>query len=247
MRNIRTGSPRRVLARRVMPLFVLAVAFAAARLAGAQAPAPAAVAAAPAAPSAAAGPVLRLPADAVYAHRVKPDSAVVFSHRTHVQYEGNTCTGCHPKLFRILGGDTLVTHKDMEAGSSCGACHNGEKTFGVKESGACVTCHSGRKPSAMAAGGEAAPAASRVPKPFFYPRGGDSPGLVTFKHETHAKAKCVDCHTKLFPMKITPARPDGAMHEAGSCGSCHDGRKAFDVENPDLCDKCHVEPRGGGR
>ncbi len=244
MRNIRTGSPRRVLSRPVMSLVVLLAALTAAHATAAESPAPAAPAPAP---SAAAGPVLRLPADAIYARAVHADSAVVFSHRTHVQYEGSSCTGCHPKLYSILKGGAIITHRDMEAGRSCGACHDGKKTFGVRESSACATCHTGRKASAMAAGADAVPANLRIPKPFFYPRGGDSPGLVTFKHETHAKAKCVDCHTALFPKKITPARPDGAMHERGSCGACHDGKKSFDVEDPDLCDKCHVEPRGGGR
>lgn len=193
------------------------------------------------------GPQLKLPADAFYARTVGPDSGVVFNHRTHVQYEGNTCTGCHPKHFRLLSPVGTFAHRDMNAGLACGACHDGQKAFGVRESAACLTCHTGRKPTALAAGASAMPPESRIPKPFFYPRGGDSPGLVTFKHETHGKDKCAACHPKLFPMKITPARPDGAMHEAGSCGTCHDGKKAFDVEDPDLCDKCHVEPRGGGR
>lgn len=190
-------------------------------------------------------PAMRLPADASYGRGLAADSVVVFSHRTHVQYEGNSCTGCHPKLFRILAPLAHTSHGEMNGGGSCGACHDGRKAFGVKDPAACATCHTGPRP--QAAGAASAPAESRIPRPFFYPRGGDSPGLVTFRHETHAKDKCAACHPKLFPMKITPARPDGAMHDPIACGACHDGRKAFDVENPDLCEKCHVEPRGGAR
>lgn len=190
-------------------------------------------------------PAMKLPADAVYTRGFGADSAVVFSHRSHVTYEGNSCTGCHPKLFKILKPLGHTSHGEMNGGGTCGACHDGQKAFGVKDAAACRSCHTGQKPAV--AGAEAAPTESRIPKPFFYPRGGDSPGVVTFRHETHAKDKCASCHPKLFPMKVTPARPDGGMHDPTSCGACHDGRKSFDVENPDLCEKCHVEPRGGAR
>ncbi|KAB2888532.1 MAG: cytochrome c3 family protein [Desulfobulbaceae bacterium] len=65
---------------------------------------------------------------------------VVFSHESHVQMAGLGCRDCHPKIFLNTKNHTAVTMQEMEAGKSCGACHNGTKTFAVTEN--CETCHS---------------------------------------------------------------------------------------------------------
>lgn len=195
-------------------------------------------------------PALRLPAAIVYERVVKPDSAVVFRHETHVAFENNRCTGCHPTPFRLLSPTKRIAHSEMESGGSCGTCHDGKKAFGVTEPAACPVCHAGR-PSPQLAGSPAAAGAQSAtvrkgPGPHAYPAGEDSPGKVTFRHETHMKggASCAACHPKPYGMKFKTPAPGGSMHEATSCGACHDGKKAFATDNVDACERCH-KPGGG--
>jgi len=88
----------------------------------------------------------------------------------------------------------------------------------------------------------------RLPKPILVPKGEDSPGLVTFNHESHvdpAKPSCLACHPRLFPMLKESAPKKGAMtHEKMDqgqyCGACHaKGKTAFAFE--DGCENCHAE------
>jgi len=60
---------------------------------------------------------------------------VTFDGTTHAKTK---CNECHPKLFPMKKGGPPMTMKDMEAGKSCGACHDGTKAFGLKE---CAKCH----------------------------------------------------------------------------------------------------------
>jgi len=74
----------------------------------------------------------------------------------------------------------------------------------------------------------------------------DSPGQVVFDHATHVDASrpvCTTCHPREFSIlktKTTAGRRP-ILHEnftkGRQCGSCHDGRKAFAVE--DDCTNCH--------
>ena len=191
---------------------------------------------------------LRLPADISFDHMLKPDSVVTFSHATHVGFAGNTCTGCHPKPFHMLKPTHRTSHSVMNAGGSCGTCHDGKQAFGVKDRETCGTCHAGRarplvavKDSTGAVTASAAP--RKGPGPHAYPSGESSPGKVTFRHETHLKRgeSCATCHPKPFAMHFNPPRPEGAMHEKTSCGSCHNGSKSFGTEDPGACNRCHVE------
>lgn len=193
---------------------------------------------------------LRLPADIVYMREGHADSAVTFSHSTHVMLAENRCTGCHPAVFPMLKRGPTPRHGTMNAGGSCGLCHDGKQAFGVKDASACASCHSGaRKPQAeVAAAGApadsaAAAAAPRTPKPHTYPASDASPGPVTFRHKTHASdAKgCAACHPKPFRMVATQPLPDGGMHEAQACGACHDGKKTFATDDDATCTKCHRE------
>ena len=72
--------------------------------------------------------------------------------------------------------------------------------------------------------------------------GKGSSGPVMFSHETHVnqhKAKCTDCHTKIFKMK-KDAKITKADQVAGKfCGACHDGKKAFSWATEGDCGKCH--------
>ncbi len=88
----------------------------------------------------------------------------------------------------------------------------------------------------------------RLPKPILVPKGEDSPGQVTFNHESHvdaAKPSCIACHPRLFPMlKGSARKADRITHEkmdqGQACGACHGkGKTAFAFD--DACENCHAE------
>jgi len=192
---------------------------------------------------------LKLPPDIVYDRVVRADSAVVFSHWSHVDYESYRCTGCHPKLFHMLNTTRRASHREMNHGGSCGACHDGKHAFDVRDTESCSSCHAGRSRAGTAAGDSTAGHARgsfKGPGPFSFKPGSDSPGLVTFRHATHLGKQlvCRSCHPKPFPMKGVGALSPAGMHDPGACGMCHDGKKSFSVEDDTKCDRCHVEGKG---
>ena len=66
-------------------------------------------------------------------------------------------------------------------------------------------------------------------------------GNVTFSADVHKAAGigCMDCHKSLFKM-AADALAMGVPHKAGdSCGTCHNGTKAFSVTS--ACKNCHVK------
>ena len=72
---------------------------------------------------------------------------VIFSHEKHVKDQGLKCSNCHTKIFQMKKGKTekkmgAITMAAMEEGKFCGACHNGDKAFTVKDENNCVKCHS---------------------------------------------------------------------------------------------------------
>ncbi len=70
---------------------------------------------------------------------VKGAGNVVYSHDTHVTRVGLKCTDCHYKIFKMAELQHQATMADMQNGSSCGACHNGQRAFTVKMN--CNRCH----------------------------------------------------------------------------------------------------------
>jgi c(7)-type cytochrome triheme protein len=87
----------------------------------------------------------------------------------------------------------------------------------------------------------------KLPRALALPQGDDSPGQVTFNHDSHVDAKeprCTACHPKLFPMLRGKALPKGAithdkMEKGQACGACHGkGKAAFEFE--DNCQNCHA-------
>ena len=64
---------------------------------------------------------------------------VVFSHGRHVSVAGLGCQECHTKLYVDTKKHKHLSMKEMQKGTSCGACHDGKKAFSVK--GDCAKCH----------------------------------------------------------------------------------------------------------
>lgn len=84
----------------------------------------------------------------------------------------------------------------------------------------------------------------RLPKPYGFPQAGDSPGRVTFNHESHVDENapdCTACHPRLFKILKPGATPDrqaithDAMNQGQACGSCHNGKKSFGFDDCTLC------------
>lgn len=69
-----------------------------------------------------------------------------FDHFAH-QARNPDCRTCHDRLFTMERGSTDINRRlnseSMANGKYCGACHDGERAFSVKEN--CSACH--KKPS----------------------------------------------------------------------------------------------------
>ena len=86
-------------------------------------------------------------------------------------------------------------------------------------------------------------ASLKLPAPIVLPRSADSPGKVTFNHETHVdadKPRCTTCHPREFRiLKATDRTPitHERMQNGAQCGSCHNGKTAFALDQD--CTFCH--------
>ncbi len=75
----------------------------------------------------------------------------------------------------------------------------------------------------------------------FMPKGA---APVLFSHEKHVEAngrKCSGCHFGVFQMEKGSNRMNMSKITKGYfCGTCHNGRTAFDVEDRAQCTRCHA-------
>jgi c(7)-type cytochrome triheme protein len=65
---------------------------------------------------------------------------------------------------------------------------------------------------------------------------------VVFSHEKHVSKglKCAGCHYQIFQMAKGSFKMDMTKITKGDfCGKCHNGQKAFDVEDRKNCVRCH--------
>lgn len=85
---------------------------------------------------------VRLPADITYDQAEDAPDVVVFSHELHVGFV-DKCLACHPQPFRMLQPARRALHSEMDAGRSCGSCHDGASAFATADGDACERCHAG--------------------------------------------------------------------------------------------------------
>ncbi len=133
-----------------------------------------------------------------------------FSHKVHIALY--KCDDCHNKVFTTGVAARRYSMAQMEAGKSCGVCHNDKIAFTAAAN--CTRCHPVKDIPYKAWGG-------------------------LFKHTAHISLyKCSKCHDDIFvagPGRRSYTMPD--MEDGKSCGACHDGKEAFSVKGD--CDKCH--------
>ena len=141
------------------------------------------------------------------------NTAVTFNHSTHTSM---ACGDCHTRLFKMKKGTTKITLSDHSSDRYCYSCHNGQRAFSSQD---CNKCHAKLS----------VPAQMTIGK-------GDT--IVKFNHDSHSKkARCNDCHDKLFLAKRGSTRVTFADHSSNrSCYACHNGKRAFGSEN---CLACH--------
>ncbi len=89
------------------------------------------------------------------------------------------------------------------------------------------------------------PSELRLPPDLVYEGGAEGPGVVIFRHTTHAPLtgnNCLTCHPQLFKL-VHPERKTShdEMTAGKACGACHDGKKAFGITETENCQTCHVE------
>jgi len=86
----------------------------------------------------------------------------------------------------------------------------------------------------------------RLPGELQLGRSADSPGQVTFRHDSHvdaAKPACLGCHPTRFSLlgrkggEPRPAIAHATMEQGQACGGCH-GKAAFGFED---CTQCHAK------
>jgi c(7)-type cytochrome triheme protein len=82
-----------------------------------------------------------------------------------------------------------------------------------------------------------------LPEGIDLPKGSDSPGQVTFFHETHVdleKPGCTTCHPRHFRI-LKATKRTAITHERFDkgevCASCHNGKQAFAIDAD--CSNCH--------
>jgi len=82
-----------------------------------------------------------MPADISFPKAESSPGQVTFRHSSHVDAKQAQCLVCHQERFRLLKASAPATRAglDLHSDPFCGACHNGEKSFNVKED--CQNCH----------------------------------------------------------------------------------------------------------
>ncbi len=66
---------------------------------------------------------------------------VFFSHEKHVDEKHKKCSSCHNHVFQMSKDSNKMDMSKINKGEFCGSCHNGERSFDVKDKASCDRCH----------------------------------------------------------------------------------------------------------
>jgi c(7)-type cytochrome triheme protein len=127
----------------------------------------------------------------------------------------------------------------MQAGESCGLCHRGV----AFKADACERCH----PDLQLPAGRIEPSLEAdivIPRDSASSMSAEDFPPSIFQHWTHRiRYRCSACHPRPFTMEAgeTTITMDG-MQRGETCGTCHDGQRAFGVMECGLCHRPVPEP-----
>ena len=174
------------------------------------------------------GPICTICHSDVQAGTVKPFPAlrsfgVTFDHAQHTMLASG-CGGCHRPARR---GVALTIPVGTAAHNTCFSCHEPQAKVNGRDISSCGVCHR-LEPFVRASQNSIA-----------YRRG--------FSHALHrgsASLECRDCHRIMGAQQrkgVTAPIPlnHHAPARSFSCGSCHNGKKAFGGDDFSACTRCH--------
>ena len=146
-----------------------------------------------------------------------------FDHSRHLSMRNVSCATCHRPT---RGGVALSIPAGFNAHTTCFRCHSPRAQAGGRDISSCGTCHQ--------LGGY-----SRTPE--------SAPAFrVSFNHSKHQKVACNECHQVRagMPQRRQVSAPEPLNHHATgrgqSCGTCHDGKRAFGGDDFSTCKRCHT-------
>jgi len=146
-----------------------------------------------------------------------------FDHPRHLSMGSVSCATCHRPS---RGGVAMSIPSGFNAHTTCYRCHTPRAQSGGRDISSCGTCHQ--------LGGY-----SRTPE--------SAPAFrVSFNHSKHQKVTCNECHQVRagMPQRRQVSAPEPLNHHATgrgqSCGTCHDGKRAFGGDDFSTCKRCHT-------
>ncbi len=74
-------------------------------------------------------------------YKPKGAAPVTFSHKSHVKVKDLKCSACHYHVFQMATEACTMDMSKLKKGEFCGKCHNGKKSFDVKDAKNCAKCH----------------------------------------------------------------------------------------------------------
>jgi hypothetical protein len=142
-----------------------------------------------------------------------------------------------------------TSHEAMNAGRSCGTCHDGKRAFAAADETACPVCHTGRsKPAAPVA------AAAQAPPPKIEPIRPPSTGASPAARSARARAFAQSSRevAKAEPTASAQAAPGDVPFSSNPDAPApvrfrhadHRGG-GIRIEDGDHCERCHAGNGGG--
>lgn len=153
---------------------------------------------------------------------------VKFSHAGHMGQGRFSCEGCHRPARR---GVAMTIPTGFNAHTACFQCHSPQAKSGDRDISSCGVCHEAGRLTRT----------SQMARAF----------RIGFSHQRHnrdERLNCSDCHRAVAGRQRNEmTAPQALNHHATpgrfSCGSCHNGQRAFGGDDFSVCTRCH---RGAG-
>lgn len=142
----------------------------------------------------------------------------------HTRHAGVACANCHRPA---RGGVALTIPTGFNAHTTCFQCHSPQAKAGERDISSCGVCH---QPGRLVRTPQMA-RAFRI-------------GFSHSEHNRNERLSCNDCHRFRAGRRDDVTAPQALNHHAAagafSCGSCHNGKRAFGGDDFSTCNRCHT-------